>query len=162
MLVLAFAFTLPACGAFLVGARRPLITAARRSSSPIAEASPADTRAAREQAASSVEALMASRLAAAAEAPLPPEEVAALDDATKTLKPVWEGKSFDCPASIKNALGTGSQDFFGQLRNPSKDPAPETWDAVRTKWPALAGRSDDELLIALAPIKAVPVDRRML
>ena len=44
-------------------------------------------------------------------------------------------------------------------------PAPvddETWDAVRAKWPILAGRSNDELVVALAPIKAKKVDYRSL
>jgi hypothetical protein len=87
------------------------------------------------------------------------EETAALTDASKTVAPAWQGPKAETPVSLKNPFG-GQLTFFNELRHPTKDPTAETWEAVRTKWPVLAARSDEELLIALEPIKAVYVDMR--
>merc|ERR1712216_624751 len=71
----------------------------------------------REMKAAELEALTASRMAAAAGQDLSAEEISALETASKTLEPAWEGKLVECPPALKNALGTGSVDYFGQLRS---------------------------------------------
>ena len=38
----------------------------------------------------------------------------------------------------------------------------QVWDPLREKWPILAGKTDEELLEALKPIKAEYVDARFL
>jgi len=118
-----------------------------------------ETPEARAAAAKAREDLVASRTVAAAEQDFSAEETAALTDASKTVAPAWQGAKAETPVSLKNPFG-GQLTFFNELRHPTKDPAAETWEAVRTKWPVLAARSDEELLIALEPIKAVYVDMR--
>ena len=39
---------------------------------------------------------------------------------------------------------------------------PQVWDFVRKQWPVLAGKTDEELILAIAPINAVFVDIRDL
>ena len=50
-----------------------------------------------------------------------------------------------------------------EIANPELvDPAPEAWVEVRKEWPVLAEKTDEELVAALAPIKATEVDYRQL
>ena len=119
--------------------------AAARTVAPRAEADEENSRDSRANKAAAWEALGEERRAAAADQDLSKEEVSALEEASKSKGSVWEGKMIDCPAPLKNALGTGSVDYFGQLRNPNKDPDPLTWEALRAKFPVLAGRSDEEV-----------------
>ena len=81
--------------------------------------------------------------------------------ASVDLGPCWQGESATCPKELKSIFG-GLEDFYGQLRNPKKDPASEVWDCVRAKYAVLADRSDEELLACLQPIKMQYVDRRTL
>ena len=49
------------------------------------------------------------------------------------------------------------------LRSERALPVPdELWPAIRDRWPVLAERSDEELIKAMEPIKAVYVDSRRL
>jgi len=54
-----------------------------------------------------------------------------------------------------------AKSFFALLRQ-SADPPPEAWDEVRKEWPVLAEKTNDDLLKALGPIKAVAIDVRQL
>ena len=90
------------------------------------------------------------------------EETDALTKASKSLQSCWTGKPENCPASLKNIFTQQPKDLFAVLRNPLEEPAPEAWECIREKWPVLAGRTDEELLSALQPIKDVKVDRRYL
>mmetsp|Transcript_47780 Transcript_47780/g.150103 ORF Transcript_47780/g.150103 Transcript_47780/m.150103 type:complete len:160 (-) Transcript_47780:193-672(-) len=81
------------------------------------------------------------------------KELEALKAASLCLEP--------CGADLKTPFGSPLT-FFGALRSPSEDPTPAMWDAVRTKWPILASKSDEEMQPALVHIAAVQVDRRSL
>lgn len=53
--------------------------------------------------------------------------------------------------------------YFVMLRSERALPVPdELWPAIRDRWPVLAERSDEELIKAMEPIKAVYVDSRRL
>ena len=106
-------------------------------------------------------AIKAARLERAAELELSSEEIAALTEASKSLDACWQGDMAELPKALKSPFGN-PEDFFGMLRSPKTDPAPEVWDCVRQKWPVLATRSDDDLVAVLQPIKDVYVDRRSL
>jgi hypothetical protein len=86
--------------------------------------------------------------------------VQALTEASKDLGPCWQG-SGPPPPELKSPFGT-PLDFFAALRHPTQDPAPEVWECVRSKYSKLAELTDDDLVIALQPIKDVAVDRRYL
>ena len=101
------------------------------------------------------------RLARAEELDFTSDEIAALTEASKDLGPCWRGPITECPKALLSPFGR-PEDFYGQLRQPSSDPVPEVWEAVRSKWPILAERTDDDLLAALQPIKDTKVDRRSL
>ena len=107
-------------------------------------------------------ALVAARMAAAEAMDMSAEEISALTEASKSLEPCWTGPVEECPKDLINIFSQKPMEFFGALRSPKEDPAPQVWLGVRSKWPVLAERSDDDLLTALEPIKAIPVDRRYL
>ena len=116
---------------------------------------------ARERAAAAKAATAAERRARAAELELGAEALDALAAASKDVGPCWTGGAASCPPALKTMFGQ-PEDFYSALRSPRSDPAPEVWDCVRSKYPALAEQSDDDLLAALQPIKEEYVDRRSL
>ena len=115
----------------------------------------------REAKAAQAAAIKAERLELATTLEFTEAEVDALTEASKCLEPCWQGDMKDLPKALKSPFGM-PEDFFGQLRSPKDDPAPEALDAVRQKWTVLADRDDQALLAALQPIKDVYVDRRSL
>ena len=93
--------------------------------------------------------------------PFSDEETAALQAASVSQETAWKGDGNTCPPALANAFSRPTI-FFSLLRNPNNDPPAGVWDCIRKQWPVLAGRSNQELLVALKPIKAVTVDIRSL
>jgi len=52
--------------------------------------------------------------------------------------------------------------IFRGVQYRATGPPPEVWPYVRKRWPVLAEKTDEELVEALGPIKAVEVDARNL
>ena len=116
----------------------------------------------REAAAADKKATAEARMEAAKALTMSAEEVAALTEASKSLEPCWQGKPEECPKELVSKFSMKPLDYFAVMRNTQEDPPPAVWVGVRSMWPVLAERSDEDLLAALEPIKAVPVDRRYL
>lgn len=65
------------------------------------------------------------------------------------------------PSLLLDAFPNFPLTYYVLLRNTRGiDPSPQAWDAVRTRWPVLAERTDEELMLALGPIKAYSIDSR--
>ena len=98
------------------------------------------------------------------------EELKALQDASISLEqPARDMPEKERPTALLDGTFRGfSQSFASLLRKPDvadpslTDPPPEAWVEVRKRWPVLAEKTDEELVTALAPIKAVAVDFRQL
>jgi hypothetical protein len=139
-----------------IGALSPAFSSGARSG-PIRLVEGPEERAAQAAARAAV---VEARLAAAPEQGFNEEELAALTAASKCLEMCYQGPKAECPKPLLNGVSQRPLTFFNQLRMLDADPVPEAWEAVRSKWPVLSGRSDEELLNALEPIKAVFVDMR--
>jgi hypothetical protein len=70
----------------------------------------------------------------------------------------------NCPPSLLGDvypnLPRSYYDIFRNTRD--EEPPDEVWDFVRSTWPVLSEKTDDELKAALEPITAVYVDIRVL
>ena len=67
------------------------------------------------------------------------------------------------PSLLLDAFPYFPLTYYVLLRNTrNMDPSPQAWDAIRKRWPVLAERTDEELMLALGPIKALTVDSRFI
>tara|TARA_B110001452_G_C14941288_1_gene329195 strand:+ start:56 stop:580 length:525 start_codon:yes stop_codon:yes gene_type:complete len=67
------------------------------------------------------------------------------------------------PSLLLDAFPYFPLTYYVLLRNTrNMDPSPQAWDAIRKRWPVLAERTDEELMLALGPIKAQTVDSRVI
>eukprot|EP00316_Scyphosphaera_apsteinii_P026032 CAMPEP_0119323118 /NCGR_PEP_ID=MMETSP1333-20130426/60055_1 /TAXON_ID=418940 /ORGANISM="Scyphosphaera apsteinii, Strain RCC1455" /LENGTH=125 /DNA_ID=CAMNT_0007330499 /DNA_START=204 /DNA_END=582 /DNA_ORIENTATION=- len=97
------------------------------------------------------------------------EELAALKEASLSEEAPARGPerytTIDNPpaALLNDVFPNFPLPYFTLFRNNrGLTTPPEVWDFVRTRWPVLAGKTNEQLYEALGPITAVKVDFRQL